>query len=352
MNATEGSRLILSIRKFLCQIDKKPQVSFFYPIKNQRVIILATFWHIKRLFIEKIHKMKLKLLIVSAAVIIAASSCTDKEKLAQMQTSIDSLRTELSTRDTELTEYFALVSDIESNINEIKQREKMISIDNESNTSEKDVSKRQIVEDLKAINNLMADNKANIDELNKKLKNSYYQTGKFKKMVTELEERVSTQATEIETLNIKVNELVAKNETLSTTVDSLFTQEANKAAIIAENETTMQNMDEQLHTAYYTTGTSDELIEKHIISKEGGFIGIGKVGQINPQINKNDLTMVDIRDIDAIPVNSKKLEIVTKHPQGSYEIVVNEEEKQVDKLLIIDPDKFWGTSKYLVMVKK
>jgi len=297
--------------------------------------------------------MKLKLFIVSAAVIIAASSCTDKEKIAQMQGSIDSLRTELSTRDTELTEYFALVSDIESNINEIKQREKMISIDNESNESEKtEGSKKQIVEDLKAINTLMAENKANIEELNKKLQGSYYQTGKFKKMVTELEERVSTQASEIETLNTKVNDLVAKNETLTTTVDSLFVQDANKAEVIAQNEANIQEMDEQLHTAYYTTGTSDELIEKHIISKEGGFIGIGKVDQVNPQINKNDLTMVDIRNLDAIPVNSKKVEIVTNHPQDSYEIVVNEEEKQVDKLLIIDPDKFWGNSKYLVMVKK
>lgn len=297
--------------------------------------------------------MKFKLFIVSAAVIIAASSCTDKEKIAQMQSSIDSLRTELSTRDTELTEYFALVSDIESNINEIKEREKMISIENESNESEKtEGTKKQIVEDLKAINTLMAENKANIEELNKKLQNSYYQTGKFKKMVAQLEERVSTQATEIETLNVRVNELVAKNETLTSTVDSLAVEDAAKAEIIAQNEANIQEMDEQLHTAYYTAGTSDELIEKHIISKEGGFIGIGKVEQVNPQINKNDLTMVDIRNLDAIPVNSKKVELVTNHPQDSYEIVVNEEEKQVDKLLIIDPDKFWGNSKYLVMVKK
>jgi chromosome segregation ATPase len=296
--------------------------------------------------------MKLKLFIVSAVVIVAAASCTDKEKMAQMQGSIDSLQTELQNRDTEVTEYFALVSDIESNIKEIKEREKMISINSEENQSEDQASKKQILDDLKAINNLMAENKSSMETLNKKLQNSYYQTGKFKKMVAELEERVGVQETEITTLNARVSELVATNETLVTKVDSLFTINTNNEDVISKNEATIEEMNNELHTAYYTTGTSEELIEKHIINKEGGFIGLGKVQQLNPQISKNDLTAVDIREVESFPVNSKKVELVTKHPQDSYEIVVDEEAKQVDKLVILDPDKFWESSKLLVMVKK
>jgi len=295
--------------------------------------------------------MKLKLLIVSAVVVVAASSC-NKEKMAQMQTRIDSLHTELDNRDTELTEYFTLVSDIESNISEIKKRENMISLDQEKNQTDDLASKKQMVEDLKAINSLMEENKTKMEELNKKLQSSYYQTGKFKKMVAELEDRVSTQETEIESLNTKVNDLVAQNETLNTQVDSLFTENTTKAEVIAKNDSAIQEMDEELHAAYYTTGTSSELLEKHIISKEGGFIGIGKVEQMNPQVDKSDFTLVDIRKVNTIPVNSKKVELVTNHPQDSYEIVVNDEGKQVDKLVILDPDKFWESSKYLVMVKK
>jgi chromosome segregation ATPase len=296
--------------------------------------------------------MKLKLFIVSAVVVVAAASCTDKEKLTQMQGSIDSLQTELQNRDTEITEYFAMVSDIESNIKEIKEREKMISIESESNTPEDQASKKQILDDLKAINTLMSENKTNMEALNKKLQGSYYQTGKFKKMVAELEERVGTQETEIVTLNTRVNELVATNETLVTKVDSLFTINTNNEEVITKNEATIEEMDNQMHTAYYTTGTSEELIEKHIINKEGGFIGLGKVQQLNPQINKSDLMAVDIREVEAFPLNSKKVDLVTKHPQGSYEIVVDEEAKQIDKLVILDPDKFWESSKLLVMVKK
>jgi chromosome segregation ATPase len=297
--------------------------------------------------------MKRTFLIVSiAAVIISATSCSDKEKEAQLQTSIDSLRTEIQHRDLQVTEYFALVSDIESNINAIKEREKMISIESEKNETDSKESKKQILEDLKTINALMVENKTNMEELNKKLQGSYYQSGKFKKMAEELELRIITQATEIETLNTQVGELVARNETLNTKVDSLFIINTNNTEVIAQNTATIQTMDEQLHTAYYTSGTSAELIEKQIINKEGGFIGIGKVEQLNPQINKSDLTLVDIRTISSIPVNSKKLELVTKHPTDSYEIVLNEEAKQVDKLVILDPDKFWESSKLLVMVTK
>jgi chromosome segregation ATPase len=287
-----------------------------------------------------------------AAVILGAASCTDKEKEAQMQSSIDSLQTVLSQRDMQVTEYFALVSDIESNIKEIKEREKMISINTEKNQAGSEDSKKQILTDLQAINALMLENKTNLEALDKKLQNSNYQTNKFKKMATELEERVTVQATEIETLNTRLNELVAKNETLNTRVDSLFTTSTTQSEFLAENEVTIQDMDTQMHTAYYTSGTSEELIAKHIINKEGGFIGLGKVELLNPQINKNDLTSADIRSLNSIPVNSKKVELVTNHPVDSYEIVLNEEEKQVDKLVILDPDKFWESSKLLVMVKK
>ncbi len=295
--------------------------------------------------------MKLKLIIASAVVVLAAS-CTDKERIAQMQGSIDSLKYELNTRDTELTEYFTLVSDIESNLNEIKKRENMISLEQENNPTEDAASKKQIVEDLKAINTLMEENKTKMEELNKKLNNSYYQSNKFKKMVAELEEKVTLKESEVETLNMRVSDLTAQNETLNTKVDSLFTENTTKTEIITANESTIQEMDEALHTAYYTAGTTTELEEKEIITREGGFIGIGKVDQLNPRASKSAFTSVDIREVNSIPVNSKKVELVTNHPQDSYEIVLNEEEKQVDKLVILDPDKFWESSKYLVMVKK
>lgn len=296
--------------------------------------------------------MKKTLIILSAAVVIASASCTDNKKIAQLESSRDSLKTELNNLQVELTDYFSLVSDIESNINEIKEREQLINIEQENNESQDKASKRQIIDDLKSINNLMAENKSKIEELNKKLNGSYYQTGKFKKMVAQLEEKVNNQGEKIETLNLEVNDLLAKNENLNTQVDSLHNVNTNSLEIISEKQAEIQQLDDELHTAYFTSGTSAELLEKQIINKEGGFIGIGKVEKLNPQLDKSQLNLVDIRELESIPVKSKNVEIVTEHPQDSYEIVVNEEEKQVDKLVILDPNKFWESSKVLVMLTK
>jgi chromosome segregation ATPase len=296
--------------------------------------------------------MKKTLIIVSVAVVIASASCTDNKKIAQLESSRDSLKTELNNLQVELTDYFSLVSDIESNINEIKEREQLINIEQENNESQDKASKRQIIDDLESINNLMAENKSKIEELNKKLNGSYYQTGKFKKMVAQLEEKVNNQGAKIETLNLEVNDLLAKNENLNTQVDSLHNVNTNSLEIISEKQAEIQQLDDELHTAYFTSGTSAELLEKQIINKEGGFIGIGKVERLNPQLDKSQLNLVDIRELESIPVKSKNVEIVTEHPQDSYEIVVNEEEKQVDKLVILDPNKFWESSKVLVMLTK
>jgi chromosome segregation ATPase len=296
--------------------------------------------------------MKKTLIVVSVAVVIASASCTDNKKIAQLESSRDSLKTELNNLQVELTDYFSLVSDIESNINEIKEREQLINIEQENNESQDKASKRQIIDDLESINNLMAENKSKIEELNKKLNGSYYQTGKFKKMVAQLEEKVNNQGAKIETLNLEVNDLLAKNENLNTQVDSLHNVNTNSLEIISEKQAEIQQLDDELHTAYFTSGTSAELLEKQIINKEGGFIGIGKVEKLNPQLDKSQLNLVDIRELESIPVKSKNVEIVTEHPQDSYEIVVNEEEKQVDKLVILDPNKFWESSKVLVMLTK
>ena len=294
----------------------------------------------------------MKLILLSAGLVIVLASCTDKETVTQLENTRDSLRVELDKQGNELTEYFHLFSDIESNINEIKQREQWISLQQEEELTSDKSSREQLVTDMKAINNLLSENKVKIDELNKKLKGSNYQTAKFKKMVTELEEKISNQESDINTLNLKINDLLAQNADLNIRIDSLNVINTKSSEIITHNTVMIQELDSQIHKAYYAAGTSDELLERNIIEKEGGFIGLGKVERLNSQININTLNSVDIRDVSSFPLNSKNVELVTEHPQDSYRIVINEEENKVDRLEILDPERFWESTKVLVMLTK
>jgi hypothetical protein len=93
-------------------------------------------------------------------------------------------------------------------------------------------------------------------------------------------------------------------------------------------------------------GTSKELKDNKVITKEGGVIGIGSTKKINTSdLNLSYFKEIDITQQSEIPINGKKAKLATSHPAGSYRF-----EGEVEKLVIVDPAQFWSVSKYLVVV--
>ncbi|MBL7882914.1 MAG: hypothetical protein JNL69_02515 [Bacteroidia bacterium] len=105
---------------------------------------------------------------------------------------------------------------------------------------------------------------------------------------------------------------------------------------------------EKLNTAFYAFGTSKELIKNGVLTKEGGFIGIGKSQKVKEDFNKNYFTKVDITTTSEIVLGSKKAKLVTSHPADSYKI--EGAEGKAEKIVITNAENFWSVSKYLVIV--
>ncbi|HNV95212.1 MAG TPA: hypothetical protein PKG63_01960, partial [Bacteroidales bacterium] len=118
-------------------------------------------------------------------------------------------------------------------------------------------------------------------------------------------------------------------------------ENAKKMDVIAQKT-------EELNTAFYVIGSKKELMENKIITKEGGFVGIGKIEKLREDFNKDYFTKIDITSLNEISINASKAKIITSHPNGSYKIEMNG--KKVDKITIIDKKTFWSVSKYLVIV--
>jgi hypothetical protein len=95
-----------------------------------------------------------------------------------------------------------------------------------------------------------------------------------------------------------------------------------------------------LNTAYFRVATKKTLEEEGILDKKGKFIP-----SPNPMYQK-----VDITTLNEIPVYAKKADMLSNHPVNSYEWVG--EKKQVEKLIIKDPQAFWSVQKYLVIQVK
>jgi len=103
----------------------------------------------------------------------------------------------------------------------------------------------------------------------------------------------------------------------------------------------------ELNTAYFAYGTKRELKDNGVITKEGGFIGIGKTSKLKNDFNDNYFEKIDITQKKEITIVGRKPELVTSHPSSSFKL---EQGDESSKLTISDPEKFWGASKYLVIV--
>jgi len=102
----------------------------------------------------------------------------------------------------------------------------------------------------------------------------------------------------------------------------------------------------ELNTAYYVVGSSKDLREKGVLTKEGGIVGIGATEKMRTEgLNKEPFQQIDLSQTSAVMVGAKKARLATPHPHGSYTL-----ENGGEKLVILDKDEFWSLSKYLVVV--
>jgi len=126
-------------------------------------------------------------------------------------------------------------------------------------------------------------------------------------------------------------------------------------ATLNETMAVVEEKEAELKTAYYVIGSTKELKENGILTKEGGFIGIGKIKKLREDFNKDYFTQIDISKTSEVILGGKKAELLTTHPVGSYKVVGEKtkeklREKTKEKLVITDSKSFWSVSKYLVVV--
>jgi hypothetical protein len=180
---------------------------------------------------------------------------------------------------------------------------------------------------------LLAKNKNRIGSLSAKLKDS-------KSKITGLEQMIASLQAQIDSKDGEIGELKASLEAKNIELSNIVMNLEN-----VEKESSVKT--EKLNTAFYAFGTKKELIEKGVLTKEGGFIGIGKTTKLKDNFNKDYFTKVDVSSTSSINIGAKKAKLVTNHPTSSYKLVG---EKTVEKIEITNAEDFWSSSKYLVII--
>jgi hypothetical protein len=243
-------------------------------------------------------------------------------------------------RDSVINDWLLTFDQIEKDLAMIKEKENVITL--KSSDSEFSKSKKeQILDDIKYLNTLLDNNKKKIAALNSQLMNSGSSIKGLQVKIASLETRLKEYETSVAELK---QDLVKKDFEIG----QLNNHVADLETTVTQKDEMLASQKDMMNQAYLTTGTYKELKTKGIISKEGGFLGLGKTGTISRDFNDTLFSKVDVRETKTIAVNSRDVKLITKHPSNSY-TVVHEGKNKVSRIDINDPENFWKVSRYAVV---
>lgn len=286
-----------------------------------------------------------KIILFSAVVaaIIFGTSCTEKYKkeIERLQAIADSLETQGVEKDTAAMSYVRAFNAIQSNLMEIKMKERMITESSEGDPETRRTKEDEINRDINAIYELLLENRKTLERLRSQLKASGQKNVELEQMIVNLNAQIEQKDAEISQLKMVLARKDLTIENLEKNLDAMEALSREKAALI-ERQIMEKN------TVWFVVGSKKYLEEKEIVTKEGGFIGIGGSRKVSDNFDPSLFTRADQRDLLALPVFSKKARLLTIHPAASYEF--SESDKSIDSLRILHPDDFWSASRYLVVM--
>ena len=282
----------------------------------------------------------MKKLIYAFACTLAVASCNQDaakkvEQVAQQQR--DSLEQIISQKDNEINDMMTTLSDIEEGFREITEAQSRVTL---AKQGEGTNTMQRIKENFQFIQTQMQQNKELINKLKQQVRESSVKGGQLKKIIDNLTQQLETKDKQLQALR---EELDRK--------DIHIAQLDEKVASLEEDNTkkdeTISAQDKAINSAWFVFGTKDELKAQNILSKDGLF---SKTKVLAKDFNKDYFTKIDIRIDKEIKLYSKSAQIMTSHPAGSYTLQRDANKQYV--LRIDNPDVFWSTSKFLVVLVK
>ncbi len=282
-------------------------------------------------------------LLSCVAMVFTSCNSGEEEKIKAQQT-IDSLQAIVDNKNDEVDALFEVLNEIEDNLASVSSKFGQVEQLQRGQVEGRNDVKLKINDQIQQISQMMTQNKEKLAKLNNQIKASHQENAKLQEFVEKLETRITEQENQIQTL-------VAELEQKKIVIENLNKDVATLAETNAEKDKVIEEQVNDMNKVYYIVDTYKNLKEAGIVNKTGGFIGIGKKQQLTNDIDVTAFTSIDKRKVTSIPVNAKGAQVVSKHPEGSYELVTNED-KVCTHLKITNPKEFWKSTNYLVISTK
>jgi chromosome segregation ATPase len=281
---------------------------------------------------------KLFLLPLCLLALVACNNGKKAEERAQHER--DSLMQVIDEKETELNDIMGSINEIQEGFRQINEAEGRITV---ANGNPEAASSRDVIrENMQFIQQTMQQNRDKIAQLKQRLKTTTVNVERLTKTIENLQQQLDEQNRRVQELEAQLAERDVQIAQQGEQISQLSEDVSGLRADNEQQQQTIQAQDQDLHSAWFVFGTKAELKEQKILQK-------GDVLK-NGDFNKDYFTKIDIRIDKEIKLYSKSAEILTNHPSGTYELV--RDAKKQYTLKITDPEKFWSTSKYLVIQVK
>lgn len=287
--------------------------------------------------------MKMKTILLLVVSVVLYTSCDFGGKKAPAGLNEDSVNRILNQKDAEINNLLGTINDVQDGLRQITEAQGRIN--SLKSGGLEGSTANDIRENIAFIQRIVDQNRDRIADLQQQLQNSHINAQNLAQTIESLQKQVAEKDQQIAALTEELKAKDLKITTQANEISNLNTANAglreDKANLTQANETkanTIQKQDKDLNSAWYVFGTKSEL-KQHNILRRGNVL--------TQDFNRNYFTQIDIRHVNAIPLESKRAKILTTHPTSSF--VLERDANKMYTIRITDPATFWSVSKYLVV---
>lgn len=287
--------------------------------------------------------------VVLLAVVIGAGMIISNKnsQVYELKMQNTNLSMTIEKRDSLVNEFVKTFNEIEESLTFIKEKRNNLTV---ASKEELTSNRKGILEDIKLMNTMLAASSDKINELNKKLNSEKFRINSLNTRIEELTNETLELNSNIEQLETKLS---LRNTTIAEMDDNIIqlkNEIEKRDETISVISQTVAKKDEEINQVFFIKGTFKELEQKEILAREGGFLGLGRNIIVQDNFSDEYFTELDKREIDTIPLQAQKVEIISVHSEDSYSF--DNDGEQLTYLKIEKPDEFWKVSNYLIVRTK
>jgi len=238
----------------------------------------------------------------------------------------------------------AFLGQMDSAIKTVRGLPKSKRNESESPLADQVAARREMMERVNALVARAKSTASQLAELQKKQADLQTENAQMRESALEQANKIADDAQMIADLGATIERQRAQIVTLEARIDSLSSE--------------MGALGTKHFRAYYIIGTEKELIDKHVIVKEGGanllFMRAGRTLQPARVLNAEVFTAIDQREtkVITVPDSTKRYRVISRQDLADAEVAAREGTSFKGNLNITKPDEFWAPSRFLILVKQ